>query len=228
MTSLAPMAPYFAGRVGDVQRGRLSCATSPYLRIGDSLSASITASSVGGRVALNAGMSGARVSTVRQFLLPSLANLQVSGAIILLGANNAGLGMEPQSSPEYPEFLNYFSDFSLLIADILPIVPTLLLCTLTPWERKVWEPSIGAPTDTVCAIVRSFNTAIRFVASAHGLPCLDLHSYFVGPDGTAKLGSTIDGLHWSSQAHETVRLAMDAAVTRMQTDFSGWVMVDEP
>jgi hypothetical protein len=181
---------YWSQESANIKLARQSSAQAPLTAlIGDSRFLAMRTPTLGGRPTHNMSLSGARVSTIKNFVVPQLSISGLSAAILCIGINNVLI--PPVTDVEWT---NFSADYNDLVASIQAVVPRLTICTVPPVESNgtSWDAAGLAPR------VKAVNDIIRQIRLTRNVRLLDLAALYTGADGTLwPGGSTFDQVHFT-------------------------------
>ncbi|MCU0757568.1 MAG: GDSL-type esterase/lipase family protein [Steroidobacteraceae bacterium] len=172
-----------------------------YLVIGDSLVEAARLDPICGLRPLNGGVGGARVADLVGVVRRVGARDSLRLLVIAAGVNDA-------SPPRVASVAEFEAAYETLLADAGLAPDRIIMVGIAPLERD--KPLGTGYFDAPRA--REFDRAIRMLAARTGATYVDLGARLGAGDGTARIGSTTDGVHLTPATYDTWRSAIaDAA-----------------
>lgn len=159
---------------------RQSAGDAPITGVGDSLIAAMS-----GLGFYNTGLSGGRISTISERIVPTLKYAESPAAILLVGTNNALI-----EDANDPELVDFQGQYLRLCQSITSAIPRLMVMTIPPIEKGRWNDllAVALPKlspQTVTDRIHAFNRSIEAVAREGGYGLFDLNAMMRGSDLSA-------------------------------------------
>ena len=185
-----------------VIRSQLEQSGTEYFAIaGDSIAEALSRKSASGKPLFNAGIGGATVADIEIDVLPLMRKQPPAGLLIAIGINDS-----KHSSAKLPaeRLADFERAYQSMLTAARALTPRVAVATIGPVEKG---KELGDATFDM-KLIRQFNEAIRRIAAAMSVPVTEL-SGLADAQGFAHEGSTIDGVHLTSDAYAGWWAAME-------------------
>ena len=163
---------------------------------------------------MTCGLPGAVIRHVAESAHFTLHTIRPSAIIIQVGINNLFVPLDD------PQWLTLDEDLGRLFDAAMAHAGIVIVTTPFPIEKGFDEPDSSVllraqwlAEEVVPAIFRQ--------AATRSLPIIDLFREFSTDDGTAKPGTTVDGIHFSAEATVGVRALYEARLLNLSRSSTG-------
>lgn len=178
----------------------------PLLMVGDSLAEGFVWNEVAGCRLINSGMAGIWSKPLSERIATILSSTRPSAVILLVGTNDADI----RKTVSIEEFK---SNYAQIVDTILSSGAEVLITVPPPMEEEVGVAAMYSPNK-----LRHIVAAVGEIAQSRQLPVLNSADLMSTPDGTARPGSTSDGIHLSGATYKSLKAALDMSVERLELD----------
>lgn len=184
-----PQPSHWQARKAIIELQKPSVPDGAILLLGDSIIESFHPNRlvVGDRSCslVNAGFGGIGVRDLLDHAEEVTAIMKPSFVLLAVGINDARPDVDIKT---------WTRDYTRLVETLIDRGATPALFTVLPTEAGL-ELGSGYPADRIARL----NDAIKAIGVALDLPVVDNSAEVTGPDGLAKSGTTVDGIHPSAQ-----------------------------
>jgi lysophospholipase L1-like esterase len=176
--------------------------------VGDSITAGAQLPLVCGKPVVKAAFNGARVAELVDHVVPALRANPPSAVLLAAGVNDTWRHLQGLKSERMDEFR---ASYRALIDAARALTPHVGIVLIPPVAAR---GDLGADFfDT--ALISEFNAMIGELAAEARLPVVSLMA-LAGPDGLARAGLTLDGVHPSAAGYSIWTAAVAQAWTQIK------------
>jgi lysophospholipase L1-like esterase len=176
--------------------------------VGDSIAAQTAHQPVCGRPVVVAAIAGASLRHALADILPLLRHDPPAGLVIAIGVNDAKRLI---AAPRARRLAAFEADYGALIVKAQALTPDVAVVLIPPVGKDDWFGAAAFDAD----LIAEFNRIItRLAAEAH-VPVFSL-SALAGPDGFARAGATVDGVHPSAAGYAVWMSTIEQAWNRIK------------
>jgi lysophospholipase L1-like esterase len=176
--------------------------------VGDSIAANAKYQPVCERPVVVAAVAGARLDHALHDILPLLQHERPSSILIAIGVNDS----KRLITTPRPERLAMFeSQYRAVIAGAKALTPDVAVVLIPPVGKDDWFGDVAFEA----ALIAEFNRIITRQAAQAQVPLFSLAA-LAGPDGFARAGTTVDGVHPSVAGYGVWMEAIEQAWNRIK------------
>lgn len=176
--------------------------------VGDSIAAQAAYQSVCGQQVVVAAVAGASLRHALADILPLLAYHRPSSLLIAIGVNDSKRLLV---TPRAQRLATFEAEYRALIAKAQALTSAVAVVLIPPVGKDDWFGDVAFEA----ALIAAYNEIITRLATDARVPVVALAA-LAGPDGFARAGTTVDGVHPSVYGYGIWMSVIDQAWSRIK------------